>query len=253
MVRRHPGGRQPLKSETSMNPTLSVLNFAEEPGEPKPIREPDPCFEVESRYKLTGGADAAALVFCYPRADVLLGSQLLERVGVEVVRVGHSWATREGAGSVLSHRFGDTHVPITFRVPLPFALIERIQQARAKQGPDKQVVFDIRPNLGMSGVRMVVVENEMLPVATVTQLIREEQLSREPVRFGRDDWLTLVEALGYTNVLVVELPIRNAGSRNVRASLQHLLAARAAFDNGNLDDGGRSRLRGGGRDLRRCA
>jgi len=221
-----------------MNPTLPVLNFSEEPGEPKPMRDPEPCFEVESRYKLTGGADAAALVFCYPRADVLLGGQLLERVGVEVVRVGHSWATREGAGSVLSHPFGDTHIPITFRVPLPFALVERVQQARTKQGPDKQVVFDIRPNLGISAVKMLAIEDEVVPAAKVPQLIREEQLSREPVRFGRDEWLKLVEAVGYTNVLVVELPIRNAGSQNVRASLQHLQAARAAFDNGNLDDVG---------------
>lgn len=221
-----------------MNPTLSVLTFAEEPGEPKPMREPAPCFEVESRYKLTGGADAAALVFCHPRADVLLGGQLLERVGVEVVRVGHSWATREGAGSVLSHPFGDTHIPITFRVPLPFALVERVQQTRAKQGPDKQVVFDIRPNLGISAVQMLATEDEVIPVAKVPQLIREEQLQREPVRFARDEWNRLMEALGYTSVLVVELPVASAAHPKVQAALEHLRAARSSFHNGNLDDVG---------------
>ncbi|MBE7483196.1 MAG: hypothetical protein HS104_24885 [Polyangiaceae bacterium] len=216
----------------------TVLSFLQVAGEPRPSSEPEPCFEVEVRYELTGGADVAAFVFCNPRADVHLGSHLLERVRVEVVRVGHSHAAREGSGSLLTPTFGDSHVPITFRVPLPLSLIESIQQERVKRGGDKEVLFDINPNLGMTPILPVSSGAEVAHVAGVTQVIHDRQLQREPVRFSRDEWLTLIEQVGYTSVLVVELPVANATHANVRAALEHLKTARSSFAHGNLDDVG---------------
>lgn len=216
----------------------ALLSIVQKSGEPRPSRVPEPCFEIEQRYELTGGADVASLVFSNPRLDVHLGSQHVETARVEVVRVGHAHATREGSGTALAPTFGDSFLPITFRVALPLALIETIQRERTRQGADKELVFDIQPNLGMAPIHAVSVGPKTVHLAGVTQVIRDQQLQRSPVRFSRDAWLKLIEKVGYTSVLVVELPVSNANHPAVRAALERLQAARTSFAHGNLDEVG---------------
>jgi hypothetical protein len=212
---------------------LPAISLTQTSGDPRPHLDPEPGFDVDFRYVLAGGADVVTIVFCHPVADVLLGNTLFERCPVEVIDIPHTWAT-QGQSPV--------HIPITFRVPLPFSLVERIQEARAKSGPDKDVVFDIHPHLGMSRAETVSVRDQQgekqLLLTSLTQPIYENQLVRTPVRLPRDRWLKLVDDLRYTMTLVVELPLHGKTSANIHSAQGHLESARSAFAHGNLDDVG---------------
>jgi hypothetical protein len=129
-------------------------------------------------------------------------------------------------------------VDITFRVALPLAFIEMIQRERTRHGADKELMFDIKPNLGMAPVRPITAGDKVIHLAGTTQVIGNEQLQRNPLRFSRDEWLHLLEKVGYTSVLVVELPVSNSNHANVRAALERLKGARTAFAHGNLDEVG---------------
>lgn len=207
----------------------SPLSFSERTSEPQPRTTPEPCLEVECNYSLTGGAQIAALIYAFPTADVTIGTQYVAECRVHVARVGHTWATMGEANP--------THIPITFRIALPFSLIEQIQGARAKLGAEKDVVFRIHPNLGVSRVYGST-QTGTGYMAGITVQVYEDRIQSDPIHLSRDHWLVMMERLGFTDSLVIELPVVPGGPSPVRDALQHLRAARTAFANGAFDDVG---------------
>jgi len=114
---------------------------------------------------------------------------------------------------------------------LPFDLVERVQAARRHLGAESVVRFEVRPSLGFSVLAPDAQRGLVVPVYA-------NHVEAPPVELSRDQWLALIEELGFTRVTVVEMPVQLPATDAVRVAMQRLLEARAAFAHGNLEDVG---------------
>lgn len=207
---------------TIQNPDNVSLRF-ELRDEPRVVAEPTPSLEIAGRLHLLGGADVVSLAFCFPTASLRLGTKWTHALDARVVRANHTWANRA--------RESPSHISIDFAVPLPLGVVERVQTARAEHGQDLDVSIVIVPSLGLLVSEPLGHPNLVLPVYG-------NKLDSRPLVLSRDRWLKVTGQLGFTRSVVIELPVHGQHSGAIADAERQLLAARAAFAHGNLDDVG---------------
>ena len=214
------GRRRPVV--TFLNPENVSLRL-DLRDEPRVVAGPTPSLEIAGRLHLLGGADVVSLVFCFPTASLRLGTKWTHTVDARVVRASHTWATRA--------RENPAHMSIDFALPLPLGVVERVQAARVEHGQDLDVAFVIAPSLGL-------LVSEPLGHPSLVLPVYSNKLECPPLVLSRDRWLKVIGQLGFTRSVVIELPVHGLHSAEIADAEKHLLAARAAFAHGNIDDVG---------------